>query len=82
MAENVIIYAQETCGPCHAEKEWLKNNNIPFEERDIRKNPSYLEEVIELGASATPVTVIKKGTEIEVVMGFDREKLAALLSLD
>jgi glutaredoxin len=82
MENKVIIYTQETCGPCHAEKEWLKDNNILFEERDIRKNPSYLEEAIQLGASATPVTVINTGAEKEVIMGFDKEKLSALLNLD
>ncbi|MFX3623475.1 MAG: glutaredoxin domain-containing protein [Ectobacillus sp.] len=81
MEHKVIIYTQETCGPCHAEKAWLQDNNISFEERDIRKNPAYLEEALQLGASATPVTVIHTSAGHEVVMGFDKEKLSALLNL-
>jgi glutaredoxin len=81
LENKVIIYTQETCSPCQAEKEWLKNNGISFEERDIRKNQKYLQEAIDLGASATPVTVIMKDNEKEVVLGFDQEKLTKLLNL-
>jgi glutaredoxin len=81
MDKKVIIYTQETCGPCQAEKEWLKNHNINFEERDIRKNAAYMNEAVELGASQTPVTVIETNDSKEVIMGFKREKLSALLGL-
>jgi glutaredoxin len=79
LEKKVIIYTQETCPPCFAEKEWLKANNIEFEERDIRKNQSYMKEVMDLGASATPVTVIKTGEEKQVVMGFNEDELYVLL---
>ncbi|MGC4376331.1 glutaredoxin family protein [Fictibacillus sp. Mic-4] len=79
--KKVIIYTQETCPPCFAEKEWLKANHIPYEERDIRKNPAYLNEVIELGASSTPVTVIFDGRSKDVVMGFNQESLKKHLNI-
>ena len=79
MEKKVIIYTQETCPPCFAEKEWLKANNIEFEERDIRKNQSYMKEVMDLGASATPVTVIKTGESKQIVMGFKEDELSVLL---
>ncbi|WP_394140116.1 glutaredoxin family protein [Cytobacillus oceanisediminis] len=82
MKNKIIIYTQETCNPCHAQKEWLKDNNIYFEERDVRKNPVYFQEVIELGASATPVTIIEMNGRKEVVLGFDKEKLTGLLNLE
>lgn len=81
MIEKVIIYSQETCGPCQEEKLWLKNNGIDFEERDIRKNADYMNEVIDLGASATPVTVIKKDGGDEVVFGYDQERLSQILGI-
>ncbi|WP_053218714.1 glutaredoxin family protein [Virgibacillus senegalensis] len=81
MPKQVIIYSQETCSPCHAEKEWLKDNKIEFEDRDIRRNSEYMNEVMALGASATPVTVIKEADEQEVVMGFDKERLSVLLGV-
>ncbi|OOE10614.1 glutaredoxin family protein [Fictibacillus arsenicus] len=79
MEKKVIIYTQETCPPCFAEKEWLKSNNIEFEERDIRKNQSYMKEVMDLGASATPVTVIQTEEGNQVVMGFKEDELSVLL---
>jgi glutaredoxin len=79
--KKVIIYSQETCPPCHAEKLWLKENGIEFEEKDIRKNDQYLQELIELGASATPVTIIKDEDSEEFILGFDQEKFAEIFGL-
>jgi glutaredoxin len=79
--KKVIIYSQETCPPCHAEKLWFKENGIEFEERDIRRNDQYLQELIQLGASATPVTIIKDGDSEEFILGFDQEKFAELFGV-
>lgn len=82
MAHTVIIYTQTTCGPCQEEKMWLTQQQIAFEDRDIRKNDTYFQEAINLGASMTPVTHIKKenGDEI-VVHGFDKEQIKKALDL-
>lgn len=82
MANKVIVYTQTTCGPCQEEKMWLTQNNIPFEDRDIRKNETYFQEAISLGASMTPVTLIEKedGERI-VVHGFDKEEISKHLSI-
>jgi glutaredoxin-like protein NrdH len=78
---KVFIYTQEGCGPCTAEKLWLKDNGIEFEEKDIRENPKYLDEIVELGASATPATVIEDENGSEVVFGFNQEQLEKVLGL-
>ncbi|MEH7416834.1 glutaredoxin family protein [Neobacillus drentensis] len=78
---KVIIYTQETCPPCHAEKLWFKENGIEFEERDVRKNDQYLYELIELGAAATPATVIKDEDREDVILGFDQSKLTEILGI-
>ncbi|WP_040209200.1 glutaredoxin family protein [Neobacillus jeddahensis] len=79
--KKVIIYTQETCPPCHAEKLWLKENGIEYEDRDIRKNDQYLNELINLGAAATPATIIKSEDKEEVILGFDQPKLAEILGI-
>jgi glutaredoxin len=79
--KKVIIYSQDTCPPCHAEKLWLKENGIEFEERDIRQNDQYLHELIGLGAAATPATVIKDEDREDVILGFDQTQLAELLGI-
>ncbi len=75
--QQVIVYTQPGCGPCAAEKEFLAKHGIDFEERDIRENPEYVRELLELGAQATPTTLVGE----TVVMGFDRAKLSELLDL-
>ncbi len=74
---KVIVYTQPGCGPCAAEKEFLKKSEVDFEERDIRENPEYVKELLEIGAQATPTTIIGD----EVIMGFDRAKISELLNL-
>lgn len=50
---------------------------MPFVDKDIRKDPAAMEELLRLGHRATPVTII----DGEVVVGFDRGKLERLLGL-
>ncbi|WP_227521923.1 glutaredoxin domain-containing protein [Bacillus solitudinis] len=79
---KVFVYTQEKCRPCHAEKEWLKSHNIDFEERDVRKDPIYLEEILKFNASSTPVTVIEREKgEPQVIMGFHVRRLAEALGV-
>ncbi len=58
-------------------KEFLRSFGIEFEERDITKDSSALEELRALGVMATPV--MRLGDQ--VVIGFDEEKLKSLLGL-
>ncbi|CAM5796993.1 MULTISPECIES: glutaredoxin family protein [Brevibacillus] len=82
MAQTVIIYTQKTCGPCQEEKMWLSQQNVAFEDRDIRENDAYFQEAIGLGASMTPVTLIEKDSGDRIVIhGFDKEQLKKALDL-
>ena len=56
-------------------KEFLSQRNVPFVERDIAEDETALAELEQLGVMTTPVTLI----DDEVVVGFDRERLNALL---
>ncbi|MFM1655704.1 glutaredoxin family protein [Brevibacillus sp. B_LB10_24] len=82
MAVKLIIYTQPTCGPCQEEKMWLTQQGISFEDRNIRENTAYFNEAIDLGANATPVTLIEKENgERSVIHGFDKESLKRELGL-
>ena len=61
---------------------WLSQHGIAFEERDMTQNEGWPNELVALGASATPTTVIEWDNQREVVVGFDQEKLAGLLLHD
>jgi len=56
-------------------KEFLSQRNVPFVERDIAQDETALAELEQLGVMTTPVTLI----DDEVVIGFDQERLNALL---
>ncbi|WP_342431203.1 glutaredoxin family protein [Neobacillus sp. FSL H8-0543] len=79
---KVVVYTQDGCRPCTEVKLWLKENGIDFEERNIRENPTYLNEIVELGASATPATVIMDDNGKSVVLGFDLDRFEKVLDLN
>ena len=56
-------------------KEFLSQKQIEFTERNILKDREAMQELLDLGHRTTPVTVI----DGEAVIGFDEEKLTALL---
>ena len=63
---------------CSQAKEYLSQKNIPFEDKDITKNATALEELKKIGYMTTPVLLI--GTS--PIVGFDTGKIdAALRSL-
>ena len=63
---------------CKRTKEFLSQQAIEFEERDVSKDEAALDELQQRGLMTTPVTLI----DGEVVVGFDRAKLVKLLGLD
>ncbi|MCL6572215.1 MAG: glutaredoxin family protein [Bacillus sp. (in: Bacteria)] len=76
---KVVVYTQEGCRPCTEVKLWLKENGIDFEERNIRENPTFLDEIAELGASATPATVVEDENGKEVILGFEQDRFEEVL---
>lgn len=79
---NVIVYTQPGCGACHTEKEWLADKGVQYEERDIRQDPKWVEELVGLGSRGTPTTVIEAdGRDRQVVIGFDAQKLSGALNV-
>ncbi len=63
---------------CQRTKEFLSQKAIPFEEKDVSKDPAALEELEQRRLMTTPVTLI----DDEVVVGFDQKKLEELLGLE
>ena len=57
-------------------KEFLSQKGVSFEERDVAQDEAALSALEQLGVMTTPVTLI----DDEMVIGFDRERLNALLS--
>ena len=62
---------------CNRTKEFLSHNGILFEERDVSSDETALHELEHQSLMTTPVTYV----DDEVVVGFDRAKLALLLGI-
>jgi glutaredoxin-like YruB-family protein len=79
MTEHKIkVYSTPTCPWCHKAKEWLKENNIDFEDIDVSEDKKAQEEMIEKsGQRGVPVIEV----DDEILVGFDEEKLKELLGL-
>lgn len=60
---------------CQRVKEFLRQQNIPFTDRDITSDESALAELEKLGVMTTPVTVV----DGENIIGYDVNKLKSLL---
>lgn len=56
-------------------KEFLHQKGIPFTEKDVSADEMALDELMKMGFSATPVTVI----DGEAVVGFNKARLEQLL---
>ncbi len=55
--------------------EFLSRRSIPHESRDIAENEAWLNELVNMGYMATPVTLIGD----EAVVGFSADKLNTVL---
>jgi glutaredoxin len=77
---SVVVYSATWCGFCKKAKAWLKDNGVPFVERDVEKTPGAQAELDQkLKAAGVPgggIPVIDWGGTI--VMGFDQAALERL----
>ncbi len=73
---DVIVYTSNSCPYCVAAKDYLKENGIEYEERNVT-NAEYRKELMALGFMSVPV--IKIGDDI--VKGFDVKAIDNLLGL-
>lgn len=74
----IKLYSTPTCVYCKTLKGYLKTNEKEFEEIDVSKDESKLQEMIKLsGQMGVPVLDI----EGEIVVGFDKPKIDKLLKI-
>ncbi len=78
MPKSVKVYSTATCHYCLRLKDYLKRNNIPFENIDVGENAAGREEMIKKsGQMGVPVVDI----EGQLIIGFDRGAIAAALDI-
>jgi len=78
MDKQIKVYSTPTCPYCIRAKEFLKENNIAFENIDVSNNDAAAEEMVQKsGQMGVPVLDI----DGEIIIGFDRERIKQALGL-
>lgn len=78
MAKTVTVYSTPTCPFCIRAKQFLKDNNIQFQDIDVSTDQAKAQEMIaRSGQMGVPVLDID-GT---VVVGFDKDKIKEALKI-
>jgi thioredoxin reductase (NADPH) len=73
--KKVVVYSSVGCVACSEVKNLLTRKGVEFTERNIVEDEKALDELSELGALTTPVTLI----DGEMVTGYNRKKIEQLL---
>jgi len=74
----IKVYSTQSCPYCVTLKEFLKANSVIFEDVDVSFDQKLQQEMIDKsGQMGVPVVDI----DGQIVVGFDRDKIAQLLGL-
>ena len=75
---NVKVYSTSTCPYCTMAKEFLKKNNIQFENIDVGINRQAAKEIMDKsGQMGVPVLDI----DGQIIVGFDKDAISKALNL-
>lgn len=75
---NVKVYSTPTCPWCTRAKNYLKSNNVQFEDIDVSTDrEKAMEMVKKSGQQGVPVIEI----DGQIVIGFDQNKIDKMLGL-
>lgn len=78
MEKKIKVYSTPACPYCLMTKQFLKDNNIEFEDIDVSTNQEKAQEMIEkTGQMGVPVLDI----DGEIIIGFDKDAVRKALNL-
>ena len=66
-----IVYTTATCPYCTLLKQFLDNQGIPYEERNLSKDRRWAAELASLGALGVPTTVVGD----QVIVGYQPQQI-------
>jgi glutaredoxin 3 len=79
MNHTVIVYSTPTCPWCSAVKEYLNTRGVAFDDIDVSVDMNRAMEMVQKsGQQGVPVVDI----DGEIIVGFDRSRIDALLQLN
>ena len=77
--KKVTIYSTPTCHYCNLAKEYFDANKVKYDSFDVASNMEKRREMMEKsGQLGVPVILVGD----EIVVGFDKERLAQLLNIE
>lgn len=72
----VTVYSATWCAFCHAAKQYFDKIDVKYEEKDVEKDPVYMQEAVQKsGQMGIPVIDI----DGEIIIGFDKPRIDAAL---
>ena len=78
MVKMVKVYSTPTCPWCIRAKQFLKDNNVDFQDIDVSSNQQVVDELMQKsGQMGVPVLDI----EGEIIVGFDKDRIKQSLGL-
>ena len=79
---KIKIYSMSNCLKCQQLKEFLKEENIQFEDVNISDNERAKQEMIyKSKQNSAPVIEIRKSHSVGILVGFDKEILKQTLNI-
>lgn len=81
-SKPVTIYTTRTCVYCKAIKQFFQEKGVAYNEIDVSGNVEKAREMIQKsGQMGVPVIVVGEGAEEQLIVGFDKPRLAAALGI-
>jgi glutaredoxin-like YruB-family protein len=80
---QVRIYSTPWCAYCRAEKQFLDDKGVKYENVDVEADPAAAREMVKLsGQMGVPVTIVTHDDKTqELLVGFDPDWLTQRLNL-
>jgi glutaredoxin-like YruB-family protein len=79
---TIKIFSTPFCGYCKLLKQYLDDNKIAYQEIDVAVDLKAQEEMVaKSGQMGVPVTIIEKDGQEEIIVGFQKSKVAEILNL-
>jgi len=77
---KVTVYSTPVCPWCHKAKDFLKENNIEFEDKNVAEDETARNEIVEKsGQMGVPVIIVEGH---EPIIGFNVEAIKKALNLE
>lgn len=77
-AASVTVYTTPTCAYCKLAKEFFKEHNIAYAEKNVMADQSAREEMMKKSNSLSVPVIDVDG---KIIVGFDRERLSELFGI-